>query len=40
VNPTDGEIVGSKYFDIVIDCERLNAVRIVSGQLRRRARMT
>jgi hypothetical protein len=40
VNLTDGEVLSSKCSDIFIDCERLDAVRIVSGQLRRRARMT
>jgi hypothetical protein len=41
VNLADGEVLSSKCSDIVIDCEKLDAVRIVSGQLlRRRARMT
>jgi hypothetical protein len=40
VNLTDGEMLSSKCSDIFIDCERLDAVRIVGGQLRRRARMT
>ena len=41
VNLTDGEVLSSKCSDIFIDCERLDAVGIVSGQLlRRRARMT
>jgi hypothetical protein len=33
VNLTDGE-VSSKCSDIFIDCEKLDAVRIISGQLR------
>jgi hypothetical protein len=40
VNLTDGEVLSSKCSDIFIGCERLDAVRILSGQLRRRARMT
>jgi hypothetical protein len=40
VNIADGKVLSSKCSDIFIDCERLDAVRIVSGQLRRRARMT
>jgi hypothetical protein len=41
VNLTDSEMLSSKCSDIFIDCERLDAVGIVSGQLlRRRARMT
>jgi hypothetical protein len=41
VNLTDGEVLSSKCSDIFIDCERLDAVGIVSGQLlRRRTRMT
>ncbi len=33
MNLTDGEVLSSKCSDIFIDCERLDAVRIVSGQL-------
>ena len=36
MNLTDGEMLSSKCSDIFIDCERLDAVRIVSGQLLRR----
>jgi hypothetical protein len=38
VNLTDSEVLSSKCSDIFIDCERLDAVRIASGQLLRRAR--
>jgi hypothetical protein len=31
VNLTDGEVLSSKCSDIFIDCERLDAVGIVSG---------
>jgi hypothetical protein len=40
VNLTDGEVVSLKCSDTFIDCERLDAIHIVGGQLRRRARMT
>jgi hypothetical protein len=40
VNVTDCEVLSSKCSEIFIDCERLDAVRIVGGQLRRRAKMT
>jgi hypothetical protein len=41
VNLTDGEVLSSRCFDILIDCERLDAVGIVGGQLLRwRAGMT
>jgi hypothetical protein len=36
VNLTDGAVLSSKCSDIFIDCERLDAVGIVSGQLLRR----
>jgi hypothetical protein len=40
VNLTDEEVLNSKCSDIFIDCERLDEVRIVGGQLLRRcARM-
>jgi hypothetical protein len=36
VNLADGEVLSSKCSDIFFYCERLDAVGIVSGQLRRR----
>jgi hypothetical protein len=40
VNLTDGEVVSFKCTDTFIDWERLDAIHIVGGQLRRSARMT
>jgi hypothetical protein len=37
VNLTDGEVLSFKCSDTFIDCERLDAIHIIGGQLRRRA---